>query len=717
MRLSVGGIDFIRGLTGGNGVLSKAMVAETLEADEFTFTLMATKDFEPLLDVNDVEIHTVNDLQVYVLSGSSTVIDPTVFQRGETASLYDDEDNVIMNLYVDRIERISKTQYNLHCISAVGLAASITNNGGMYANAGFASVLKDIMNAAIIQSTDDYWIYWSRYGWSYRVSKELSSLQVSGHLPIASVRDNLRDLLFPYGVSLVKELTGMLTFKYVYAESATPVPIQSEYTGGVVPSSDNVTDVTVYEHEYIADASIDPVVLADYSGESVTSRKVVFNGPHHTLTTSGTLTIDNSGSDCNCNYATVTGTGILYGIPYVHVTTSRSASTGISGTKKEARVKDMTMVNSLNGLNTLNRLVNYYANAQYITTAFKLNWYHDANTDSPHVKAGDFITIAHPYTKEETSAFVKSLDVTLSAIAKGKASLVANWVPKYLGNNYSAYTLFTQDATFTVPPGITMLRVTLGGGGQGGHGGTTAPGYSWSYFGGDQGDLLGSGAPGGESGDPGKTYTVEIPVSPGDVVTISIGEGGAGGTAGAAGSLGGDTTITINGTTYSSASGNVKDTGVMNPLTGAVYATKGVSGTAGSNGGNAGLGNYGEDYVLDGTTYTGGQGINGGYSTYWGDTISAAGGGGAAYKSNGPSATIQNAGAGATPAAADDSTALSGGGNGGHGGGGHGMRMQLHQTYYDGQGNPFDVWEGIAVGGGTGGVGGKGGKGFALFIY
>ena len=68
MRLSVAGYNFIRGLTGGNGVISKSMVAETLEADEFTFNLMASKDFVPLADVNDLDLYDDDDLHLFAAS-------------------------------------------------------------------------------------------------------------------------------------------------------------------------------------------------------------------------------------------------------------------------------------------------------------------------------------------------------------------------------------------------------------------------------------------------------------------------------------------------------------------------------------------------------------------------------------------------------------------------------------------------------------------------
>ena len=730
MRLSVAGYNFIRGLTGGNGVISKSMVAETLEADEFTFNLMASKDFVPLADVNDVDLYDDDDLQLYAASPDVLEIDESDFERGQPVDLFDDNDVLVLRLYVNKIERISKNAYKLFCLSAVGLLIYIQHNGGMY-ESGDSVTLEDVLND-ILQGTESGGVYYSAYGFTYTIAPDVASQSVVGHLPIASCRDNLLGLLFPYGASIIKALDGSLSFEFSLAQSVLASSARKVYVGAVVSHADNVTDVTVREHEFIADNTLDPVVLADFSNETVTLRTVIFNGPHHTLSTTNSLTIVES----NCNYAVVSGSGVLTGIPYVHITTDHTMSTGLTGTKKEAAVKDMTLVNALNGSNTLKRLVNYYANEQTITCDLKLNWYNDSLDGQTHIKAGDFITIPHPYTQEDTLVCVQNLDVTLSAIAKAKATLISNWVPKYLGNNFSNSVLITSNTTFTVPPDVTEMRVVIVGGGQGGNGGENGEN---SHIEGNL-SIGGDGGEAGEGGDGGNVLVVNLSgLTPGATYAITIGTGGNGGAAGTAGDPGTASTFD----TYTSADGAPAPHGVTDFITGDVYATKGPNGYKGSAGASmqAGSRQYqnGESFTMpDGTVYKGGGGITGAdINESWGYWMFSSGqGGGAAYGAQGGAAvtggypgapgSISNnvlygfgGGPGANAQPQTGSVGLGQGGLGGNGGGGGGG--EGGGGFYIKPGYSVSPYPSVSVGpagvGGTGSSGGKGGDGFVLIYY
>lgn len=733
MRLSVAGYNFIRGLTGGNGVISKSMVAETLEADEFTFNLMASKDFVPLADVNDLDLYDDDDLQLYAASPDVLEIDESDFERGQPVDLFDDNDVLVLRLYVNKIERISKNAYKLFCLSAVGLLIYIQHNGGMY-ESGDSVTLEDVLND-ILQGTESGGVYTSAYGFTYTIAPDVASQSVVGHLPIASCRDNLLGLLFPYGASIIKALDGSLSFEFSLAQSVLASSARKVYVGAVVSHADNVTDVTVREHEFIADNTLDPVVLADFSNETVTLRTVIFNGPHHTLSTTNSLTIVES----NCNYAVVSGSGVLTGMPYVHITTDHTMSTGLTGTKKEAAVKDMTLVNALNGSNTLKRLVNYYANEQTITCDLKLNWYNDSLDGQTHIKAGDFITIPHPYTQEDTLVCVQNLDVTLSAIAKAKATLISNWVPKYLGNNFSNSVLITSNTTFTVPPDVTEMRVVIVGGGQGGHGGEN--GNNSTTTSGGEGGAAGAG------GNSGNVLVVNLSgLTPGATYAITTGTGGNGGAAGTEGDPGTPSTFG----SYTSADGAPAPHGVTDFVTGSVYAKPGQDGYKGSSGAtysNYSQGTRGEAFTMpDGTVYQGGAPAASTYFYFgtsptnlsWDVEMSSGQGGGAAYGANGGAASKaeyagQDAqhhpivwgakgGVGANAQPQNITPGLADGGCGGCGGGGGGMNGTGTVSLYPGvvsttYPEPYvePPWSGGE--GGSGSSGGKGGDGFVLIYY
>jgi hypothetical protein len=134
---------------------------------------------------------------------------------------------------------------------------------------------------------------------------------------------------------------------------------------------------------------------------------------------------------------------------------------------------------------------------------------------------------------------------------------------------YEQVVVITQSGTWTAPTGVTRLHIILIGGGQGGQGGQ----------GGDPFWMHGDGTP-GAGGSGGLVYTADIPINSGQVVPISIGQGGAGGgpapwqQTGGDGLPGGATEIWQ----YSSGDGAPFD-GVVELITGEVYALAGQQGT------------------------------------------------------------------------------------------------------------------------------------------
>ncbi|MGB6056633.1 MAG: fibronectin type III domain-containing protein [Microthrixaceae bacterium] len=160
-----------------------------------------------------------------------------------------------------------------------------------------------------------------------------------------------------------------------------------------------------------------------------------------------------------------------------------------------------------------------------------------------------------------------SLTSALLTVAAPKASADAMMTTTF------GYTGVTQ--TFTVPAGVTSLGVTVLGG-QGGRGGTDANGPSPA--GGFAGQVQGT-----------------ISVTPGQVLTIAVGSGGASGNGGG-GVLGGN--------------------GGSNPLAGYDGGTGGQSGTSGSSGSGGGGGAASVLQVAGSVIVAGGSGGSGGSGQY-----------------------------------------------------------------------------------------------------
>lgn len=90
---------------------------------------------------------------------------------------------------------------------------------------------------------------------------------------------------------------------------------------------------------------------------------------------------------------------------------------------------------------------------------------------------------------------------------------------------YIYKTTITTSGTFTVPAGVSKLKIFATGGGGGGGG-----------------SITGDGPTPGSGGGAGGTAISEIIVTPGQVINVAIGAGGAGGVT-ANGASGGDTTV------------------------------------------------------------------------------------------------------------------------------------------------------------------------------
>lgn len=758
IRVSTSNYNFVRSVTGANGAFIKAMVAEALTSDTIDLDiLLGGEEYVRLRDVNNVDLKDVNGVNLYALA-EGTTIDETDFVRGNRVEFYDEDNTLFLTSYVDYIERTGEMSYILHCLSPVGLLQSVPHNGGMYVGATFGSVISSILQRGSWSSGGGWEeIYSFTLGFMFRVKTDIfENVLVTGHLPIASARDNLMALLFPPGVSMFIDALGRLTFDWDSRDTSRTIPAKEIYTGARVQNAENVTSVMVREHSYIEDTNITPITLFETSS-SVTSQKIVFEQPCHHLhaepASGATFTIDSS----NCNYAIVTGEGVLTGIPYIHTTTDYTKPTGNGGTEKEVQVKDMTLVSPLNSSNVLDRLVNYYANAEIVRLGFKLNWYGDQDAGRVVDKCGDLLGFIHPYTHQSVLGYLKEMEVNFSSFAKADAKIVTGWTPKYLGNTYNNSTEITSSGTFTVPAGVEKARIILIGGGKGGHGG-----YNGSDAPDGRTDLTGGqGGAGAEGGTAGKVYIADITLTPGDTISVTVGQGGLGGAAETEGSNGTASTFG----TYSSENGSVvADREIVNPVTGTIYGGKGLDGQAGSDGGQ-----YGADTVVNGgdftdaytgTKYTGGTGI----TSQWGSSIylppsvatppqydgsanrSGASGGGAAYGANGGTPTNVNApgpgwgitvstwnyngttyyynitsivtywkgGNGANALTNTTAPRKGQGGTGGNGGGGGGKGSYVgysgsyySPTLYDGQ-------QGV---GGTGSSGGNGGDGIVIVLY
>lgn len=550
--------------------------------------------------------------------------------------------------YTQEITRENMLEYIIDAISAIGLLVTRPHYGGMYSGDTFEDVAGEIINNVF----------------AFSCSEAVADIPIYGWLPYSSdARESLHQLLFAYGVMVFKDENGDVYFDFPDTTVIKTVDPDNIYINGDEHPLVPVNLISVTEHAFIAlPTDIEYTLFDNTSGITADHVLVVFNeAPIHDLIASESLTVHESG----VNYAIVSGMGMLTGKKYTH--TTQTYQEGVAGSTLD--FSEQTLVNQLNSINVARRLLAYYGVTRAITEDLQIS----------DEKAGDLVEITSPYD-EQVNAYIKEMTITGLATTKARCDFLADYTPTPGGNNYTHSQLFTENGTFEVPEGVTMLRVVCIQGGQGGQGGGGGFGAE-NHSGSSPSSTAGKGGVPGQGGLPGKVMAVNLEVTPGDTFAVTVGAGGAPGEGQAGvesdgvseGGLGGEGGESTFGTAVSSADGVIPSNGYVDIINNTDYAQRGAPGVAGMAGGKYGSANYGESWTdpETSTEYPGGQGCNAS------EPFSAAGGGGAAYKAAGGDAVrADKAGDGATPATPTQTIeTLGSGGDGGNAGGGAGEGM------------------------------------------
>ena len=656
--------------------------------------------------------------------------------------------------YVKSIERIAKYAWKVTCQSGIGLLDEQMHVGGMYSGTKFSVILSDIINGAF----------------AYSVNSAVGNTLVYGHLPYDTARNNLHTLLFALGASMTRKANTSGDYNVIYlSQSTIAVPSSRIALGGSVQTQNASNQAEVTEHSFEALAS-DPVeTLYDNTGGTgnVDHALVVFSDPMHDLSGSG-ITIHES----NCNYAIISGTGTLTGKKYTHIEKIVTMSNVATGdTVRAKRVTENRLISPANSLNAARRVLSYYGSARTLKAKIMLN----------NEKCGTNLALNDAFG-EPTTAYLQKADVLVTSVNGAQCELIEGYVPAWNGNNYTQRQLITASGTITIPAGVTAVRLILIGGGTGGSGGydgergqgggmpAFGPGdptkclYShyddeWgmlAYYWSASDQALPQGGAAGEPGESGKIYVIDIETSGGESATVSIGAGGAGGASnGGLGTAGGNTTVTIGGSTYTSADGAQSAAGFIDALGNKTYALPGTAGHRGGNGGQVDIqvkngcnGASGCDGESVGS-YAGGRGGTGIKQVWVGtryNTASGGGAGGAAWGAAGGAggnASVEawgsgkryrcgSGGDGANAVAPTQPTYGNGGGGGNGGGAGGNVAGGIVYAYYESDWSPKNDIQltvknkepgaGDYDGGrggykGLGSVGGKGGDGCVIVYY
>lgn len=641
---------------------------DTLKPDELTVEVVSNDTGKRKLLTVDRDWYNTVDHRGYVLMTN----DLRQFTYGDPLLYY--YDGVLQGKYFIRsVERLSVDHFRLSAYSAVGLWTNIQHFGGIYSGETAGTIIADLLQ-----------------GYNYYCDPDVAAVPMYGYLPIASIRDNLRQVLFAIGAAMLKDANGNPRFRFLSGLSPISVSDERIFIGGKLTYKTPATEVVVTEHSYYQSTYDIQVSLFDNTDGSGTAdnKLVTFKNPCHTLAATGTLTINDSGA----NYAYVSGTGVLSGYEYTHTTKVFSVPTGVNGETKMATIDKATLLSPVNSANIAARVSDYESTAEEVACGIVM--------DTDDIKPASLVSFTDPYG-DATQGIVATMNITMSGKSKADCTIVKGYVPSHFGNNFTSFQLLTSSGTYTATKTGT-IRIVLGQGGQGGQGG-------WCGTRGDCGEA-GVGGSSGNGGSAGKVYVNDIPVTVGQTFSYTIGAGGAAGVGGYWDSNQQNITAPTNGAegghstfgSYTSANGAVPSNGYVNILTGLVYSEMGEDGIDGGNGG--GTNQYGTSVTDGTTTWTGGASAPalGNYS--------AIGGGGAAYGANGGdadpnrSSTNGRGGAGSTALVRSVTAGLGCGGAGGNGGGGAGAA-------------PYDrsiCWASAIGMGGDGSDGNAGSDGFII---
>lgn len=722
--------------------LENSMVAESLAPDSFIFTLEFSSDVDspvPLMSNEGDYLYSNEGDQLYSLGDITTLGDLLPYTYGEEVIV--EHDGVMLGkFYVQSIIQRTATQFEFTCTSLVGMLATVKHYGGIYTQVvngvttktSFKTIVDDIFSTAGIPSS------------AYTIDMDIQNIMLGNWLPIASCRDNLCQVCFPLGVSILKEADGTLHFTYNNAVDVEHIsPDRIYLTNRGIDYETPATKVIVVEHGFY-ESTVDQTVELYNDSTTVSNKLVTFEKPCYDLQATG-LTIVSSGA----NYAVVSGAGKLTGKEYTHTTKEVTVSTGATGEPNEKTVSEAYMVDATNSYYTALRVARYYGHVDEDSLSMTL----DVNKRN---FTGQLINFTDVMDKSKTG-YIRTMGINLSHILKSDTVISSGFALGPFGSNYvdslviwsgngegemEDHMLSLNGLSGIFKPsdyGLLNQRVRVivfssSPGGQGGFNGeaSTLP------------DPLGGHCvpgEGGEAGTPGEGlyYTaVDMDLTQASY-SATLGEGGAAGARN--GGAGGALSHTTFGSISSSSGQEAGSGGYYNPVT---LKTYGGAGDAGVRGGDGG---YGSGYRGPSSTYT--LPSAGGSVTYNGVTYDG-GNPGASYlfttsynRRNYPNCRAGGAGGGAAVGRAGFdggdttdgtmTTNLGIGGNGasvpneffpkqsilgkggaaGHGGGGAGTPGNYIQYNYSGDEHTYAGTQGT---GGLASPGGKGADGFIVIL-
>ncbi|MBQ1789729.1 MAG: hypothetical protein II008_06105 [Oscillospiraceae bacterium] len=568
-----------------NGINTSSLVGDQLEIDQLKFrvTWADKSDLYEVYQTRSGAILEGSDHKVYRLA--TRVMPNLTLVPYATEVRYYQNEALRAKMYFDHADRVTATDFEVTCVSAIGILDKQTHNGGLYTGQTVRAVITDIINGVL----------------PWGISSALGNAKVYGWLPIETKREALHQILFAFGANIRKNGAGDMYFDYLNQTAVKTIPPGRLFAGGKSKYTPPTNRVEVTEHTFFTSANDETITLFDNTGAGGTPAGNTFiafsEAPCYDLAASPGLSIDSY----DVNWAVISGTGILTGKRFSHQTgIAVRENNQLTAQRKNVSSSKCTLVSMLTSPNVTRRLLSYYGSAQTFSI----------DIERTNEIVGDQVQFVNPFG-ETVTGFLGSMNWKCTSFERAKADVVMNYepTPPGGGSGFSNVAVISSNGSWIVPANVTEIHVILIGGGQGGQGGyngeagtagtgvTSNPGSTVTGAAG----VGGEGGEAGVGGHGGLIFNAIYEVTPSTSLSITVGAGGTGGAVGGNyGAEGGNTTLSGGGISASSENGYLPTNGFYDVLNQVLYAAEGNTGVAGGKGGNGGnpnntTGNLGEN--------------------------------------------------------------------------------------------------------------------------
>ena len=358
------------------------------------------------------------------------------FIYGSQVTFYKD-DVLYGKYYLVSVERQTKNEYILNVQSSIGLLDDTMHYGGIYSGEYASAIIKDIIGEKI----------------AYTEHNIFSKIKVYGWLPVATRRENLKQLLFAVG-GCVKKKNGDVYFTTLTVDAPKSIPENRVFDTGKITYDSPASRIEVVEHQFskVDSAPSEEVYSGEIIGSSFVTPKgysvsdaalVTWDKPYHSLTFSNCTLLNN---EKGVNYAVVSSSGsaTISGKPYIHskMIVSRDKE-NYNGKEKVAKVENATLVTLANSNSVAEKVMAYYDSPCTLSGAIVMDG----------EKPLDNITMPNQF-EEENTGMIKSIEGTLGKqITRGELELRIGYNPPPIYGTRTPVSL-----AVTTPPTKTVYE-------------------------------------------------------------------------------------------------------------------------------------------------------------------------------------------------------------------------------------------------------------------